>query len=61
MKFGYCATGDFACETANRVRNDIDTPYTNRVSDVNAVFNLVSGSKVLTVGFGTRTVRYDFR
>lgn len=64
VMFGYCATaGDNACETANRVRNDLNRPYINGQENIAAVFNEVSGSHDLTVNFNgsSRTITYDFR
>jgi len=64
VKFGYCAAAPdpAACEISNRVRNDFDYPYTNGADGVDAVFNLVSGSKDLTVGLVTsqRSLWLDF-
>ena len=64
VKFSYCATAPdpAACEISNRVRNDYDYPYTNGADGVSAVFNLVSGSKDLTIGLTTshRSVWMDF-
>jgi hypothetical protein len=64
VKFGYCAAAPdpAACETSDRVRNDFDYPYTNGAEGVSAVFNLVSGSKDLTVGLVTsqRSLWLDF-
>ncbi|MEO6052188.1 MAG: hypothetical protein ABIP78_12780 [Pyrinomonadaceae bacterium] len=64
VTFAYCFTAPdpAACETANRVRNDYAYPYTNGSDGVSAVFNLVSGSKDLTIGLTTsqRSVWFDF-
>lgn len=38
-EFVYCATGDGNCRFANRVRNDIATPYANGVNGVSAFFS----------------------
>ena len=59
--FTYCAANDFACQAANRVRMDGDIPYNNGQSGVTAVFNLVSGSRDLTIQLNTsqRLVIFD--
>lgn len=63
-EFGFCAANDSTCESGNRVRQDIaGSPYVNGVNGVNAVFNLVSGSRDLTIGLNLsqRSVHFDFR
>jgi len=64
VTFGYCAADPdpALCATQNRVRNDYAYPYTNGQDGVSAVFNLVSGSRDLTVGLNLsrRAVTFDF-
>jgi len=64
IEFVHCGA-DTTCEAANRVRNDVAaTPYANGVGGVSAVFNIVSGSRDLTLSFSstsTRFIRFDFR
>ena len=62
--FGSCASGDTACEFANRVRQDIaGVPYKDGESGVSTVFNRGSGSRDLTINLITsqRSVMLDLR
>jgi len=63
VQFAFCASGDSACESANRVRNDQNRVYANGSEGVTAVFNLISGSRDLTIGlnFSQRALTFDFR
>jgi hypothetical protein len=58
--FVYCG-GDANCESSNRVRQDIDAEYVHGVDGVSAEFNLVSGTRDLTVGLVTsqRSITFD--
>lgn len=60
-QFGSCAAADANCKFANRVRNDIATPYANGVNGVSAVF-FASGSRdlVIQLNSSTRSVLFDF-
>ena len=60
--FGFCTSGDAACESANRVRNDLARPYVNGTEGVSAVFNLGSGTRDLTINLITsqRSAWLDF-
>ena len=60
-QFASCAADDANCKFANRVRNDIATPYANGVNGVSAVF-FVSGSRdlVIQLNNSTRSALFDF-
>jgi len=60
-QFVYCAPTDICDKPANRVRNDIATPYANGVNGVSAVF-FASGSRdlVIQLDASTRTALFDF-
>jgi hypothetical protein len=62
-KFVFCASGDAACEAANRVRNDRADEYVDGVDGVRAVFNSGSGTQDLTINLITsrRSAWLDFR
>lgn len=59
--FVYCG-GDENCESSNRVRQDTNAEYVHGVDGVKAEFNLVSGSRDLTIGLITsqRSLTFDF-
>ncbi len=61
-KFNYCAPGDVACQTANRARQDVDTPYVNSSQGV-SIANATSstGDIVIYLENSTRSVVYDLR
>lgn len=68
-EFAFCASASTpeeiaACESSNRVRQDrANAPYVDGTEGVSAVFNLVSGSKDLTINLITsqRSTWLDFR
>lgn len=61
-KFVFCAAGDTACETANRVRQDVDRPYVNGSEGVAISWNVgVSGDLTINLQNSQRTVIYDLR
>jgi hypothetical protein len=57
VTFGYCIAGDLDCESANRVRNDVNRPYVDG-TDVAITFQTGSGSNDITLNF-SRSVIYD--
>jgi hypothetical protein len=61
VTFNYCVAGDFSCETANRVRNDLNRAYVDGSEGMAITFQTLSGSNDLTINFtnSTRTVTYD--
>jgi len=57
VTFGYCAAGDTACESANRLRSDANRAYVGG-TDV-AIDFFPGGSNDITLNF-SRNVIYDF-
>jgi hypothetical protein len=59
--FAFCG-GDANCEAANRVRQDTASEYVHGVDGVSAEFNLVSGTRDLTINLITsqRSATLDF-
>lgn len=60
--FVFCASGETACEAANRVRQDTISEYVDGVDGVSAVFNVASGTQDLTINLiiSRRSVWFDF-
>ncbi len=58
--FVYCG-GNANCELSNRVRQDTNAEYVHGVDGVKAEFNLVSGTRDLTIGLITsqRSLTFD--
>jgi hypothetical protein len=60
--FNYCTAGDTACQSANRVRMDVDRPYTSGQEGVSiAGATGTTGDIVIYLGDSTRSVVYDLR
>jgi hypothetical protein len=61
-QFNFCLAGDTACETANRVRQDVNRPYTNGSEGV-WIANTTNSSRdiVIYLENSTRSVIYDLR
>lgn len=55
-KFNFCTTGDTACETANRVRMDVNRPLVNGQENVS-----ITSSADIIIGVGNRSLMYDLR
>jgi hypothetical protein len=62
VRFVYCVAGDTACETANRVRQDVDRPYVNGSEGVAISWNVgVSGDLTINLLNSQRSAIYDYR
>jgi hypothetical protein len=55
-QFVFCAAGDTACETANRVRQDVDRPMVNGQENVS-----ITSSGEFRIAVGNRSIMYDLR